>query len=423
MEERINRFFAASKNLRIKENKLFLGNYSGKELLTMYGSPLYVYLEDVIRERCREVKNMVDYNPMVVHYSIKANSNVALLKIVKEEGLHVDAISPGEILCQLEAGFSPDDIFYIGNNVDSSEFRFAIEKGVRISVDSLAQLERYGRLNPGGKVAVRINPGLGDGHHEKVIAAGEKAKFGVFFTDVEEIKNIAGRYGLRVNGLNMHIGSNFLNPKNYILAAHRLLSLAKNFHDLDFIDIGGGFGIPYDRVQERLDLKKLGQELSAMFHSWSEEYGKQVTFVLEPGRYIVAESGILLSTVNSIKTIAGRTFVGTDAGFNVLARPTMYGSYHEVINIDNLPDEETMIVDICGNICEPGDLIARDRRISKTSEEDVFAIMDAGAYGFSMSSNYNCRLRPAEVLIKTDGSTKLVRHRETLQDLLRHQVY
>lgn len=424
MRDRLSRYIKLSNSIRVADNKLYLGCNSCNELVAKYQSPLYVYLDDILRDRCREVRDMVvGYENVTVNYSIKANSNIALLKIVREEGLCVDAMSPGEILFQLEAGFSPEQIFYIGNNVDEAEMRFAIKKGVKVSVDSLAQLEMYGRLNPGGPVAVRINPGIGDGHHEKVVTAGEKAKFGVYYTDVEEIKKIAQEYNLHVTGLNMHIGSHYLDDSKYIAAAERLMQLAAGFPDLDFIDIGGGLGIPYDKREGRLDLAETGRKLGRLFKDWAASYGKQVKFMLEPGRYIVAESGILLTKVNSVKTIAGRVFIGTDAGFSVLVRPTMYGSYHEIFNADNLFDDRQITADICGNICESGDLLARDREISRTIEGDVLAVMDAGAYGYSMASNYNARLRPAEVLVQPDGSTRLIREREKLDDLLRHQVY
>lgn len=423
MNQIINRYLKSSSNLKVIENKMYLGKYSGEALIEKYNSPLYVYLEDVIRKRCREVKSMVNYKNTVIDYSVKANSNIALLKIIKEEGLCVDAMSPGEILGQLAAGFAPDEIFYISNNVDSDELGFAIEKGVKISVDSLSQLERYGRLNPGGDIAVRINPGIGDGHHEKVVTGGAKTKFGVNYAETEAIKGILQKYDLKLKGLNMHIGSNFLEGSNYINAAQRLLQVAKNFDDLDFIDIGGGLGVPYDGQKDRLDLKKLGSKLDKLFNAWANEYGKQITFILEPGRYIIAEAGILLATVNSLKNNSGRIFIGTDAGFSVFARPTMYGAYHEIINLNNVIDDDRWIVDICGNICESGDLLARDRKITPTREGDILAVMDAGAYGFSMASNYNARLRPAEVLIQLDGNVKLIRERETWQDLLRHQIY
>jgi len=413
-------------SLKMKDNQLYLGNYSAEELLNKFGSPLYVYQENVLRDRCRQLINMINYENMVVHYSAKANTNVALLKIIREEGLHADAMSPGEIHLEEAAGFPPEKIFFVCNNVDDEEMLFAINKGVKISVDSLAQLERFGRLNPGGKVAVRINPGIGSGHHEKVITGGDKSKFGVYHTHVEKIKEVAQKYNLKIMGINMHIGSNFMQPEAYIEAVKVILGIAEQFPDLELIDAGGGFGISYTDSQLNLDIQSLGVKLSQVIRDWTDKYGKNVTFAMEPGRYVVAECGIILTRVLSTKVNPGeppRKFIGTDTGFNVLARPMMYDSYHEILNASNLEDKNQEAVDICGNICESGDLLARQREIPSTKEGDILAILDAGAYGFTMSSNYNCRLRPAEVLIQEDGQARLIRKRDSLEDLLQHQVY
>jgi len=412
--------------LKVQDNKLYLGKLSAEELLDKYGSPLYVYQENVLRDRCRQLVKMVGYPQMIVHYSAKANINVALMKIVREEGLHVDAMSLGEIFLQMAAGFPAEKIFFVCNNVDDEELQYAIERGIKVSVDSLSQLERFGRLNPGGKVAVRINPGIGSGHHEKVVTGGDKSKFGVYYTDVDKIKEIAQKYNLKIMGINMHIGSNFLSPEPYIQAVETLLKIAEQFEDLELVDAGGGFGISYDGSQPPLDLAVLGARLTEIYKNWTDQYGKKITFAMEPGRYVIAESGILLTRALTLKSNPGnppRTFIGTDAGFNVLARPVMYDSYHEILNASNIESSTTVIVDICGNVCESGDLLARERKLNPTKEGDAIAVLDAGAYGFSMASNYNCRLRPAEVLIEEDGQDKLIRAKDTLEDLLRHQIY
>jgi diaminopimelate decarboxylase len=311
----------------------------------------------------------------------------------------------------------------VSNYVSDEEMLYAVQAGVTVSVDSLSQLERYGRLNPGGRVAVRINPGIGDGHHKKVITAGAESKFGVFYTEAGRIKTIAARHHLKIAGLNQHIGSNYLSGQIYLATVERLLSIAEQFADLDFIDFGGGMGIPYRNDAGRLDLAELGARVSELLESWTKRYGKRVVAQIEPGRYTVAESGLLLLTVYAIKENPGVVFVGTDGGFNVLARPVMYGSHHEIINTRQVIGDETMPVTVCGNICEAGDMLAQDRPLPAAAEGDVLAVLDAGAYGFSMSSNYNSRLRPAEVLITMDNETRLIRERDTLEDLLRHQIY
>lgn len=413
-------------SVTIKEKDLCFGNQTAIELIEKFGSPLYVYQENVLRDRCRKLMQMIHHDKVIVHYSAKANTSIALLKIIREEGLCADAMSAGEIYCEEAAGFTPEKIFFVCNNIDEAEMQFAIDKGLKISVDSLSQLEQYGRLNPGGKVAVRINPGFGKGHHEKVVTGGDKTKFGVYHTEVAAIKKIAAKFNLHIMGINMHIGSNFFEPDAYIAAVKVILAIAEQFEALEFIDAGGGFGIAYTAQEENLDVLTLGEKLTTVLKDWMQKYGRELTFAMEPGRYVVCESGVILTKVTSTKTNPGhppRKFIGTDAGFNVLARPIMYDSYHEIINASNMQSPATETVDICGNICESGDLLARDRQLAPTKEGDVLAILDSGAYGFTMASNYNCRLKPAEVLITETGEAKLIRKRETLDDLLQQQIY
>lgn len=403
----------------------FFGNSSPDRLVEEYGSPLYVYSESILRERCREMKNLVTYPYFTPNYSIKANSNLELLKIAQEEGLHADAMSPGEIHVLLAAGFKPEKLFYIGNNVSEDEMMFAIERGVTVSVDSLSQLRMYGRLNSGGKVAVRFNPGVGAGHHEKVVTAGKKTKFGIDLALVNDVKDILKEYDLKLIGINQHIGSLFMEGEPYLEGVKSLLTAAEQFDDLDFVDMGGGFGIPYHKQegQARLKIKDLGSRLDKLLTEWTDKYGKKITFKIEPGRYISAECGILLGTVNAVKQNYNTTYVGTDLGFNVLVRPAMYDSHHDIEVYrkgELVKDENLKAVTVVGNICESGDIIAKDRKLPEIIEGDILGIMDAGAYGYSMSSNYNNRLRPAEVLIKTDGNAVLIRRRDTLEDLMRN---
>lgn len=409
--------------IELRGGEVLFAGRTARDITAEFGSPLYLYSERILRKRCREVAGMMDYRPFVPSYSCKANGNVSLLRIIREEGLQADAMSPGEILLLQTAGYRPEEILYVGNNVDDREFAAILAAGVPVSVDSLAQLERFGRLNPGGRVAVRINPGIGDGHHRKVMAAGAASKFGVYYTQAAEIAPIAGRYGLRIAGLNQHIGSNLLTEEVYLEAAARLLDVAAGFPDLEFVDFGGGFGIPYDGAGGRLDLKMLGARLSGMLEAWTDRYGRRIRAQVEPGRYIVAESGVLLVTVHARKENPGLNFIGTDGGFNVLARPVLYGSYHEIVNTSRAEAPPVLTANICGNVCEPGDLLGEDRPLPETEEGDVLAVLDAGAYGFSMASNYNARLRPAEVLLTEGGELRLIRKREGYEDLLRNLVY
>jgi len=406
---------------RVSSEKNFFGNTDPLELTEKFGTPLYVYNENLLRERCNDLKGLISYKNFTINYSPKANSNIELLKIIRSEGLHVDAMSPGEIYVNLLAGYKPDQIFYISNNVSTDEMLYAIKAGVRISVDSVSQLAMFGRINPGGRVAFRLNPGHGAGHHEKVRTAGKDTKFGIEMEQIPEVIKIAGKYKLKITGINQHVGSLFMDGEAYLNSAENTMSVASRIKDLEFIDLGGGFGIPYKKQagQGRLDLKELGVRLSGMINKWIKEYGKQIEIKIEPGRYIVAESGILLGQVNSVKTNYGKKYIGTDLGFNVLIRPAMYDSHHdvEIYRKDNIRSEKEEKVTIVGNICETGDIIAKDRTMPEIFENDILGILDSGAYGYSMASNYNNRLRPPEVLIDHNGNPRLIRRRDTLDDI------
>ncbi len=402
----------------------FYGNSRPSELLREFGSPLYVYNEAILRQRCREMAGLVSYPGFTSNYSIKANSNLELLKIVREEGLHADAMSPGEIHVLLTAGYKPEEILFIPNNVSMEEMQFAIDRGVLVSCDSLSQLSQYGRLNPGAKVVVRFNPGVGAGHHEKVVTAGKNTKFGVGKEFIDDVKAILKEYSLKLVGINQHIGSLFMESSPYIESVKSLLNIAVQFEELEFVDMGGGFGVPYRKQegQERLKLDEIGRKLTELIDRWMDKYGRRIKVKMEPGRYVVAECGVLLGSVHSVKENSNRTYVGTDIGFNVLIRPAMYDSYHDIElyrNDDIVKSENTSPVTVVGNICESGDILAKDRELPEAKEGDLIGVMDAGAYCYSMASNYNNRPRPAEILIGLDGKPRLIRRRDTIEDLMR----
>lgn len=399
---------------------MFVEFDTAQELLKRYGSPLYVYSESILRQRCRDLLEGFQ-GRIKPSFSAKANTNLSLLKIIREEGLGADAMSPGEIFVLQNAGFAPEEIFYIGNNVSCEEMSYCIERGILVSVDSLSQLEQFGRISPGGKVAVRFNPGMGAGHCEKVITAGHKTKFGVQSEFYPEVKKIIEKYDLKLVGINQHIGSLFLEAEPYVNAANSLLCLiSENFPGLEFIDFGGGFGVPYKPGEKRLDLSELSERLLETIDLFLEKYdNKDVHFKCEPGRYISAECGLLLGTVHAVKKNYGKNYVGTDIGFNVMMRHVLYDSYHE---IEVLSDKKAVNgineATIVGNICESGDMLASDRDIGPVSEGHIIAVKNAGAYGYSMASNYNCRLRPAEVLLAGDGSVRLIRKADTMESLM-----
>ena len=411
---------------KVSNEKNFFGLNDPVQLVEKHGTPLYVYNENILRKRCRDLRGLLTYPKFTVNFSPKANSSLELLKIVRSEGLRVDAMSPGEIYVNLMAGYKPDEIFYISNNVNKEELLYAIQAGVNVSVDSLSQLELFGKINHGGRVAFRINPGVGAGHHEKVMTAGQKTKFGIEMTSLPEVKNILKKYKLKLTGINQHIGSLFMDGDAYLKSTENILSCALEFEDLEFIDLGGGFGIPYRKQanQLRLNLKDLGEKLTGVITKWVGIYGKEIEFKVEPGRYIVAESCILLGTVNAVKMNYNIKYIGTDLGFNVLLRPAMYDSHHdvEIYRREDVMSMKQETVRIVGNICETGDIIAKDRLLPEIFEDDVIGIMDSGAYGYSMSSNYNLRLRPAEVLIDSEGNDRLIRRRDTFEDLVRNFV-
>lgn len=402
------------------------GFYRGSNpaaLVERFGSPLYVYSEEILRRRCREVRQLSRYPHFAVNYSVKANANLSLLEIIRSEGLNADAMSPGEIHVLLAAGFRPEQIFYVCNNVSVQEMAFAVERGITVGLDSLSQLETFGKAFPGYGVAVRFNMGYGAGHHEKVVTAGKKTKFGIDGDLAGEVKALLKKHHLKLRGINQHIGSLFLEESAYIASAGMIMELALSFDDLEFIDLGGGFGIPYMKQdgQKRLDLGALGDRLDRLIERFAASYGRPVRFMVEPGRYIVAECAVLLGTVHALKEHAGARYVGTDLGFNVLMRPVLYDSHHdiEVYRDGRLMtgDEET--VTVVGNICETGDKLAIGRELPAIRTGDLLGVMDAGAYGYSMASNYNNRLRPAEVLIPLEGEPRLIRRRDTLEDLMR----
>ncbi len=401
----------------------FYGESSAVELVEKYGSPLYVYNEDILKQRCREMMNLIRYPNFKVHYSVKANSNLELLKIIRKEGLFVDAMSPGEMFMELKAGFKPEQILFICNNVSANEMKYAIERNINVSVDSLSQLDLYGNLNPGGDVFVRINPGIGVGHSENVITGGKKTKFGIEMKSIPQLKKILLKHKLNLIGINQHLGSHFMSWFEYINSVNVVLNIAKEFDNLQIIDLGGGFGIPYHKQdnEQRLNLSELGSELNERLLKWSNKHNREIEFRVEPGRYIVAECCTLLGTVFTKKENDYRKYVGTNLGFNVFKRKVMYDSYHDVElyrkNKDiNIKEREKVI--IVGDICESGDIIASDRYLPKIEEGDIIGVMDAGAYGYSMACNYNNRFRPAEVLIDSKGKDRLIRKRETFEDLL-----
>lgn len=387
---------------------------SPADLLDRFGSPLYVYDEVLLRDRCRRLITALPSYSLL--YAMKANANAALLEVIRDEGLGIDAVSIGEVMLARKVSFAADRISYNGNNVTDDEMRAVTDLGVKVTVDSLSQLERYGRLFPGTDVGVRLNPDIGDGHHDHVVTGGSETKFGIGHEDIEAANAIAKHHSLVICGLQQHIGSGILDIKTFIRAMEAMLTVAERFPELRFVDFGGGFGIGYEPDEDDFDVVEFGARADSLLELFRARK-PAVTFRFEPGRWVIAPCGTLYVTVTAIKRGKQRTFVGTDSGFNQLLRPALYGSWHAIENVSR-PDAPVEPVSVAGNVCESGDLFCKDRAIPSPEEGDVLAIRDVGAYGWSMASCYNLRPRPAEVMLSPDGP-RVIRERESLEDLTR----
>lgn len=406
--------------MTVENNQLYIQGIAAETLITEYGSPLFVYDAECIRRRYRDFQSAFPFSDLDIHYACKANTNLAILRLLRDEGACIDAVSTGEVFMALEAGYPAEKILFTGNNVTDEEMRYLIGKRILINIDSPSQLKRYGRMAPGTDIALRINPDVGSGHHDHCITGGPDSKFGISRTALADVSETLNACRLRVTGIHAHVGSGVLESAPFLEAAEALLRATTPFKNLQFIDFGGGFGIPYASDDTVLDIRDLGRKLTGLFTAFCREYGRELRLKLEPGRYIVGESGTLLMQCNAVKTNGQRTFVGTDSGFHHLIRYPLYNAHHDIVNASNMADE-AFEYDICGNICESTDFFARNRSVARVREGDILAVKDVGAYGFCMSSNYNTRPRPAEVLID-QGRSRVIRARETVEDLLRGQV-
>ena len=414
--------------LEIRKGKLYFDGASAIELAEKFDTPLYVISESRIRENYKRLHEALtrNYEKIRVYYAAKANSNLSVLKILETKGAYLDAVSPGEVFMALTSGFPPERILFTGTSVRNDELKFLADSNVTVNVDSLSQLDRLLKKAVPNVLSVRVNPEIGAGHHSHCITAGKHSKFGLWEKDVLKAYKTAKKAGVTRFGIHMHVGSGVLGVEPFVLALEKLLSVAKKVHDkirisFEFVDMGGGLGVPYKPEDKELDLTLFSEEVLSLFKSRVDEYdlGKPF-FCVEPGRYLVCDASILLTAVNTVKNTPFKKFVGVDAGFNTLVRPTMYGSYHQVLVANKLGSPEKETYDVVGPICESGDALAKDRRLPKIEEGDLLAVLNAGAYGYSMSSQYNARPRAAEVLVK-NGKCSLIREREQLDDLMSGQ--
>lgn len=390
------------------------------DLAKQYGTPLYVYDGEKILSQVEAIKTAFSEVKLKIKYATKALSNINILKLMKQAGTGVDAVSIEEVHLCLHAGFEAQEIMYTPNCVDFAEIQEAVELGVMINIDSIPMLEHFGTTY-GGKIplCIRLNPHILAGGNAKISVGHIDSKFGISILQLKHILKVVDAYGLQVTGLHVHTGSDILDADVFLKGAEILFEAAKEFKDLTFLDFGGGFKVGYKTGDVTTDIMDVGNKVSRAFKEFCVEYGRELEIWFEPGKFLVSECGYLLVSATVVKPTPATTFVGVNSGLNHLIRPMMYDAYHEVINISTLTGPERVYT-IVGYICET-DTIAADRKLKEVKEGDILAIKNAGAYGFSMSSNYNSRLRPPEILL-LKGKIHLIRKRETFEDLLRNQT-
>jgi len=389
-------------------------------LAAKYGSPLYVYdAEKIIFQFNRLKDAFSDARRLRINFATKALSNISILKLLKKAGANIDCVSIEEVQLGLLAGFDPKQISFTPSGVSFEEIESAVDLGVIITLDNLIVLEYFGKRHSGLPVSIRINPNVMGGGNEKISVGHHKTKFGIPVYQIGEVLEIEKKYKMQINGVHMHTGSDILKVETFMEAAEILFSVAKRFEHLDFIDFGGGFKVSYKEGDPATDIEKFGKIISKRFNEFSKEYGKDLEIVFEPGKFLVSESGYFLVKVNLIKEIKDISFVAVDSGFNHLIRPMYYGAYHHIVNISNPKGTEKQY-NVVGYICET-DTFAENRMISEVRKGDILCFRNAGAYAFTMASNYNSRLRPAEVMVYK-GKDYLIRERENIEDLTRNQI-
>lgn len=385
-----------------------------------YGAPVYVYDAHVISAQYNRLKKAfrkVDH--LKLHYAVKANSNLSILRLMHQLGAGLDTVSIEEVRLGLRAGVAPENIIYTPNGVSIEELEEARNLGVQINIDNLSVLELFGQRYPETPVCVRINPHVMAGGNANISVGHIDSKFGISIHQVPHILRIVELTKMRINGLHMHTGSDILDIDVFLHASEILFEAATHFKDLEFIDFGSGFKVPYKKDDIETPIEELGEKLSERFNAFCEKIGKPLTLSFEPGKFLVSQAGTFVAKVNVVKQTTSTVFAGVDSGFNHLMRPMLYGSYHHIENISN-PKGKPRFYSVVGYICET-DTFGSNRQIAEITEGDLLAFHNAGAYCFSMSSNYNSRLRPAEVLWY-NGEAHLIRSRETFEDLLKGQV-
>ena len=385
-----------------------------------FGTPCYVYDTSKIKKQYdRLINSFKTVKNLKINYAVKALSNLSILKYINYLGAGIDTVSIQEVLLGIKAGFSPENIIYTPNGVSIKEIIKVSKMGVNINIDNLNMLEQFGSTHSEIPVCIRINPHVMAGGNNKISVGHIDSKFGISIHQIPLLLRIVKNTNIKVNGIHMHTGSDILDIEVFIHAAEILFETASKFENLEFIDFGSGFKVPYSPGDNETNIEELGFKLSKRFNEFCDDYGKELTLTFEPGKFLVSEAGNFLCSVNSIKQTTSTVFAQIDSGFNHFVRPMMYGSNHYIENISN-PDDSERFYSIVGYICET-DTFASNRRISMISEGDILCFKNAGAYCFSMASNYNSRYKPSEILFYKNEFTE-IRKRESFEDLIKNQI-
>lgn len=390
------------------------------KIVEQFGTPVYVYDANSIIKQIHNLKSAFVDSNVKIKYAAKALTNISILKLIRKHGAGVDVVSLNEAQVALKAGYTPSEIMFTPSGVDFSEIIEGVHIGLGINIDNLSSLKKFGeKYNDTYPCCIRLNPSIMAGGNLKISTGHSSSKFGIAIQQLPEILELVKRHKIQINGLHIHTGSDIKETEAFLKTAEALFHSAQYFPDLKFLDFGSGFKVSYKEGDVVTDVNELGQQLTKAFNELCKKYGRDLELWIEPGKYLVSASGILLTQANVVKPTPTITFVGVNSGLNHLIRPMMYDSYHHILNISN-PKGELKVYNVVGYICET-DTFGSDRQLNEVREGDIIAFKNAGAYGFSMASNYNSRPRPAEVLI-LNGVAKLIREPEKFEDIVRGQV-
>lgn len=395
------------------------GGIDPLDLAQKFGTPLYVYDTAIIQRQYQRLEQAFDVPELRLMYACKALSNISIMQYVRSLGAGLDTVSIQEVKLGLHAGFQPQEIIYTPNCVSFEEIEEAVTLGVMINIDNTSILEQFGQKYPDYPICIRINPHIMAGLNAKTSVGHIDSKFGISFHQMPLVHRIVEATGQKVIGIHMHTGSGILDPGVFLQGAEILFEVAREFPDLEFLDFGSGFKVPYKLGDASTNIEDLGEQISARFRTFCKNYGRDIALMFEPGKFLVSEAGCFLAPVNVVKQTTSTVFAGIDSGLNHLIRPMFYNAYHEIVNISK-PNGKARFYTVVGYICET-DTFGINRRINEITEGDILCFNNAGAYCFSMASNYNSRLRPAEVMV-LDGEAYLIRKRETFEDLLDGQI-